>query len=217
MIKERAAAIKNKESWNIEDLLEIMTLLRSEDGCPWDREQTHKSIRKNLIEETYEVVEAIDNDDPCLMREELGDLLLQIVFHAEMAKEAGRFSFSDVSNDICKKLITRHPHIFGEITVENTEQVLTNWDSIKMQEKKQKSPGEAINSVSRALPALMRAEKMSSKAIKYEIDNSTLEDKIGDILLSISSICASNGIDSEKALYNACERMSERIKKDYET
>lgn len=130
---------KYKEKYNIEDLLTIMRLLRSEDGCPWDREQTHQSIRKNLIEETYEAAEAIDREDMPLLKEELGDVLLQVVFHARMEEEKGNFSFDDVADGICKKLIVRHPHIFADVTADNAEQVLANWDSIKKKEKGQQT------------------------------------------------------------------------------
>ena len=116
----------DSDSYTVADLLEIMKILRAEDGCPWDKEQTHESIRKNLIEETYEVVEAIDNSDDALMREELGDLLLQVVFHARIAQENGYFDFDDVCNDVCKKLIIRHPHIFADVEADTSEKVLEN-------------------------------------------------------------------------------------------
>lgn len=202
----------NKEKFDINDLLEIMKILRSENGCPWDREQTHKSIRADLIEETYEVVEAIDNDDPVLLREELGDLLLQVVFHSRIAKEEGYFDFNDVCNDVCEKMIVRHPHVFADVKAENTEQVLKNWDEIKMQTKSQKTPAESMDSVARTLPSLMRAQKLSKKAGKYGFDNRPLEQKIGDMLLELTAICAECKIDSEKALYDACERRLSDIK-----
>ena len=122
---------KQKEKYDINDLLEIMRLLRAPGGCPWDAQQTHMSIRKNLIEETYEVIEAIDKDDKELMTEELGDLLMQVVFHAQMEQEAGNFDFGDVTDGVCKKLIERHPHVFGEVEVSGVGDVLNNWDAIK--------------------------------------------------------------------------------------
>ena len=158
----------NKEKYDINDLLEVMKILRSENGCPWDREQTHKSIRADLIEETYEVVEAIDNDDPALLREELGDLLLQVVFHARIAEEDGIFNFSDVCNDVCEKMIVRHPHVFADVKADNTEEVLKNWDAMKMQTKDQKTPAQSMDSVARTLPSLMRAQKLSKKAGKEQ-------------------------------------------------
>lgn len=206
--------LKAKDEHRIGDLVDIMRVLRSEGGCPWDREQTHESIRKNLIEETYEVVEAIDNSNMTLMREELGDLLLQIVFHSRIAEENGHFNFDDVCNDICKKLILRHPHIFSDVKAETSEKVLDNWDKIKMQEKKQKTPVESMDSVSRALPSLMRAEKLASKAAKSGLDKTTLEEKVGQLLLLTASICKECDIDGEKALYDACEKMIEDKKKE---
>ena len=122
-----------KERYAVGDLLCIMELLRSK--CPWDREQTHKSIRKNFIEETYEAVEAIDNEDAGLLKEELGDVLLQVAFHAQIAKESDSFDFGDVCDAVCKKLITRHPHIFGAAKVKNAEQALQGWEEIKKKEK----------------------------------------------------------------------------------
>ena len=117
-----------KEKYSIEDLLEIMSLLRSENGCPWDKEQTHESIRKNFIEETYEAVEAIDQNDPEMLREELGDVLLQVVFHTQMEKEKGNFDFDDVCSEICQKLIVRHPHIFGDEQIGEAKAVANRWD-----------------------------------------------------------------------------------------
>jgi tetrapyrrole methylase family protein/MazG family protein len=149
-----------------------------------------------------------------LMREELGDLLLQVVFHARIAEENGYFNFDDVCNDICKKLIIRHPHIFSDVSADTSEKVLENWDKIKMKEKQQKTPVESMDSVSRALPSLMRAEKLASKAAKAGLDRSSLEEKVGDMLLIAASICKQCDIDSEKALYDACERMIEKKKEE---
>ncbi len=209
--------LKNKSQHKIEDLVEIMRILRAPGGCPWDIEQTHKSIRKNLIEETYEVVEAIDNEDMTLMREELGDLLLQVVFHARIAQENGYFNFDDVCNDVCKKLIIRHPHIFADVEADTSEKVLENWDKIKMKEKKQKTPVETMDSVSRALPSLMRAEKLASKAAKSGLDKTTLEEKVGQLLLLTASICKECDIDGEKALYDACEKMIDEKRQEENT
>lgn len=137
---------------------------------PWDREQDHHSIRRNFIEETYEVCEAIDNDDPVLLQEELGDVLLQVAFHARMEEEAGRFDFGDVCDGICKKLIVRHPHVFGETKVADSGEVLVNWDRIKERTKGQKTATETLRSVSAALPALMRSEKVQHRAAKVGFD-----------------------------------------------
>lgn len=159
-----------KEKYTYEDLLEIMRILRCPEGCVWDREQDHKSIRRSFIEETYEAVEAIDNDDPVLLQEELGDVLLQVVFHAQIEAEAGRFTMDDVADGICKKMIYRHPHVFGSVEVKNSDEVLTNWDALKQKEKHQKSTTETLESVTRSLPGLIRAEKVQHKAAKAGFD-----------------------------------------------
>lgn len=159
-----------KEKYTYEDLLEIMRILRCPEGCVWDREQDHKSIRRSFIEETYEAVEAIDNDDPVLLQEELGDVLLQVVFHAQVEAEAGRFTMDDVADGICKKMIYRHPHVFGSVEVKNSDEVLTNWDALKQKEKHQKSTTETLESVARSLPGLIRAEKVQHKAAKAGFD-----------------------------------------------
>lgn len=203
--------LKNQERYTVADLVTIMELLRSENGCPWDREQTHQSIRKNLIEETYEAVEAIDNADPVLMREELGDVLLQVVFHSRISEEAGEFTFDDVANDICRKLVVRHPHIFGDVKADTTEEVLTNWDAIKAETKQQTTVAETMMSVSKALPSLMRAEKLAKKAGKGGYGRSLYE-ICGDMLFDAAALCRENGIDPEKALYDACERRIEEVK-----
>ena len=127
---------KQKENYDIYDLIKIMKHLRSEDGCPWDREQSHESIRSNVIEEAYEVADAIDSGSREMLVEELGDLLLQVVFHARMDEEAGGFNFDDVCDGICKKLVYRHPHVFGDVNAETSDQVLKNWDALKKTEKK---------------------------------------------------------------------------------
>ena len=146
---------EEKDRYGFEDLVEIMKLLRSPEGCPWDREQDHKSIRKNFIEETYEVVEAIDNNDSELLKEELGDVLLQVVFHAQLESENGGFNIDDVCDGICKKLVVRHPHVFGDKSADSSTSALTNWDNVKMKTKSQKKQSEAMDSVSKALPSLM--------------------------------------------------------------
>ena len=139
-------------------LVRIMALLRAEDGCPWDREQTHESIRANMIEETYEVIEAIDNNDPVLLREELGDALLQIVFHARISEEAGDFNVADVIHDICAKLIHRHPHIFGNVQADTSEQVLSNWEAIKTEEKQRIGLSGTLNSIPPTTPNTSRTK-----------------------------------------------------------
>ena len=214
-MNEKARAMLEKENgkYTVNDLLTIMTLLRAEDGCPWDREQTHESIRKNLIEETYEVVEAIDNADMPLMREELGDLLLQVVFHAEIASEEGAFTFGDVTDEVCRKLIVRHPHIFAEVKADTSEAVLSNWDAIKEETKHRDSAFSVLDSVTKAMPSLMRAQKISKKAKKAGYPDS-LHVIVGDMLYAACALCEENGIDAEKALYDACERKIESVAKE---
>lgn len=157
---------EKKEHYTIDDLAEIVTLLRSEEGCPWDKVQTHKSIRSDLIEETYEVIEAIDQDDPEMLREELGDLLLQVVFHTCIETEQEHFTLEDVCTDICNKLIVRHPHVFSTVQADTTEEVLKNWDAIKKETKHQTTRTQTLEAVAKTLPALMRAQKVCKRAMK---------------------------------------------------
>ena len=177
-----------KDHYDVGDLLRIMELLRGEGGCVWDREQDHHSIRNNFIEETYEAVEAIDREDPALLQEELGDVLLQVVFHARMEEEAGRFTFSDVCDGICKKLIYRHPHVFGDVSVENSSQVLENWDKLKTVEKHQETAVSTLEAVSKALPALVRAAKVQKRAGKVGFEYPALSDALGDLRSEIAEL-----------------------------
>ena len=153
-----------KPQYGYEDLLEIIRLLRSEDGCPWDKAQTHQSIRRGLLEEAYEAAEAIDNDDPVLLKEELGDVLMQVVFHADIEADAGRFTIDDVCDGVVKKLLFRHPHVFGSECEDSPESVPVSWDKLKRQEKGQKTVADSMDSVARSLPGLWRAEKLQNKA-----------------------------------------------------
>ena len=154
----------------MDDLLKIMELLRSPGGCPWDRTQTHQSIRANLLEEAYEAADAIDHMDMSNLREELGDVLLQVVFHACIAEESGAFTFDDVVDGVCQKLVYRHPHVFGTADARDGSEALNVWDAQKRSEKGQKTTGDALDSVARALPALTRASKLQSKAAKAGFD-----------------------------------------------
>jgi len=153
-----------KEKYTIDDLLEIVRLLRAPDGCPWDRVQTHESIKKSMIEETYEAIEALDNNDDKGFANELGDVLLQVVFHAVMAKERNAFDFDDILKEVCDKLITRHTHVFGDKRAENAEDALKTWEENKKKEKRQKLYSETITDIPKGLPALMSAEKVQKKA-----------------------------------------------------
>ncbi len=214
-----------------------MEILRGENGCPWDREQTHESIRGNFIEETYEAVEAIDKKDTALLREELGDVLLQVVFHARMEEEAGSFDFGDVVNDICQKLIVRHPHIFSDVTVKDTEEVLDNWEAIKNRVKGTKTQTERLEAVPKVYPALMRSQKVGSRAAKAGMDYQSaetawkdleselaelqeavkeksqehIEEELGDLLFSVTNVARHLGIDSEYALTRSCDKFIKRF------
>ena len=226
-----------KSKYSMEDLLHIMQLLRAPGGCPWDREQTHESIRQNFLEETYEAVEAIDLKDKSLLREELGDVLLQVVFHAQMESEEGTFDFSDVVNDICQKLIIRHPHVFSDVSVQNSAEVLYNWDTIKMQTKEQHTQTEAMNSICKALPALMRSTKVQKKAAKVGFDwpdvsgalqkveeeaeelkeaigeknQRMMEEELGDLLFAVVNVSRFIGVDAELALNQASNKFISRF------
>jgi len=158
--------------------LEILTrVLRAPGGCPWDREQDHHSIRNDMIEECYEVVEAIDTDDNTLLREELGDLLFQVFFHAQIEAEKGNFTIDDVVQDICDKMIYRHPHVFADVKADTSEKVLENWETLKQAEKQRKDTKASMSAVPPMLPALMRASKIAGKALKEEYNFGT-EDEI---------------------------------------
>lgn len=231
-----------KDKYNFNDLREIMEILRGENGCPWDREQTHKSIRNNFIEETYEFIEGVDKDDAEIMKEELGDVLLQVVFHARMSEENGGFNIDDVADGICKKLIYRHPHIFSDTSVKNSDEVLKNWEELKKKEKGQKSASDSLKSVSKALPALVRASKIQAKAAKVGFDYgnaadalvkvreeadevscelekfassvpANIEEEIGDLLFAVVNVARLAGINSEQALYNANDKFERRFTK----
>ena len=161
---------EQKASYGLEDLAEIVRILREPGGCPWDREQDHHSIRRNLLEEAYEAAEAIDEESPEHLKEELGDVLLQVVFHARMEQEAGRFGLQDVADGVCKKLIYRHPHVFGDVAVSGSDEVLVNWEELKRKEKHQESAADSVDAVARSLPGLWRAEKVQKKAAKAGFD-----------------------------------------------
>lgn len=227
-----------KEAYNITDLIGIMRILRSPDGCPWDKVQTHESIRQNFIEETYEAVEAIDKGDSPLLREELGDVLMQVIFHSLMEEEEGRFNFDDVCDDVCKKLIIRHPHVFGNVEADTPDEVLRNWDAIKMQTKSQESYADSVDDVARSLPALMRAQKVQKRSAKSGMDfediesaadkvleehaellsavesddKAKTEDELGDLLFSVVNIARFVGADAELALSKATDKFAARFR-----
>lgn len=168
--------MKLKDKYTIEDLLEIIRRLREPDGCPWDRVQTHQSIKKDLIEEAYEVIDALDNKDDKMFANELGDLFLQVAFHSVLAEERKAFDFDAVLKELCDKLITRHTHVFGESHAENPEEALATWEANKKKEKGQKSYSEIIKDIPKGLPALMSAEKVQKKAKRSGFDWDNTED-----------------------------------------
>ena len=226
-----------KDSYGVKDLEEIVRLLRAPGGCPWDAEQTHQSIRRNMLEEAYEAVEAIDQDDPEHLKEELGDVLLQVVFHALMEQEAGRFDLDAVADGICKKLIFRHPHVFGEVSVSGTGEVLSNWEELKRKEKGQATNTDALEAVARSLPALWRAEKVQKKAKKAGFDwpdvsgaldklseeleelktavaeGTNVEEELGDLLFSAVNVSRFVKVDTEEALNGATDKFIGRFRK----
>ncbi|HIZ56178.1 MAG TPA: nucleoside triphosphate pyrophosphohydrolase [Firmicutes bacterium] len=228
-----------KEHYTIDDLIQIMALLRGENGCPWDKAQTHESIRKNFLEETYEVVEAIDLKDSALLREELGDVLLQVVFHARMEEEAGHFDFAEVCDQLCKKLVFRHPHVFGTVKAEDADEALQNWTAQKMEEKGQKTYTDTLNAAPKALPALMYAEKVQGRAAKAKFDypsleaalvdleselvefkdallggdSAQIEEEFGDLLFSCVNVSRFAHLDPENSLYRAVQKFIRRFSK----
>lgn len=197
--------------YTFEDFVEIIRRLREPDGCPWDREQTHESIRKNLVEEAYEMVEAIDSKNPEKIADESGDVLLQVVLHAQIAKDNGEYDINDVTDIVSRKMIHRHPHVFGDTTVKNSEDVIDNWAAIKRADREQKTVAEELKGVSKYIPTLMRAQKIYKKAIKTGYDykvNSTdkSETEIGKMLFDVAAACAKSGIDPEIALSGYIEK-----------
>ena len=156
-----------KQHYTAEDLVEIVRILRRPDGCPWDRAQTHQSIRKNFLEETCEALEAIDADDPQLLREELGDVLMQVAFHAVLEEEQGRSTFEDICREVCEKLVYRHPHVFAPAAERNAG--INGWDALKNKEKGRRTLADELDSVPATLPALMRAQKLQKRAAGHGI------------------------------------------------
>lgn len=177
-----------KDKYEFKDLLEIMKLLRSKEGCPWDREQTHESLKKYLIEETYEVLEAIDLKDRDKLVEELGDLLLQIVFHARIGEEEGLFNMDDIINGICRKMVMRHTHVFGGATAQTADDVINNWEALKKEEKGLKKQTDVLKGVPANLPALMRSYKVQQKAAQVGFDWENIEDVFAKVDEEISEL-----------------------------
>lgn len=224
-----------KNSYNVYDFKKIITLLRSENGCPWDKEQTHESIRRNFIEEVYEVIEAIDEKNTEHLKEELGDVLMQVIFHTDIEDELGNFNLDDVADNACKKLILRHPHVFGSTSAENSDEVLVNWEKIKREEKHQATVTDSLNAVAKSLPALWRAEKVQKKAAKAGFDwrdisgavdklqeeldelkeaiktGTGAEEELGDLLFSAVNAARFLNTDPEDALNLSCDKFINRF------
>ncbi len=226
-----------QDSYGLNDLEKIVTILRAPGGCPWDGEQTHESLRRGLIEESCEVIEAINEQNPEHLKEELGDVLLQVVFHADIEREAGRFTLDDVADGICKKLIFRHPHVFGDVQVSGSDEVLVNWDELKREEKHQESYTDTLTSVAKSLPALWRAEKVQKKAKKAGFDwsdaqgavdklseelselkeamaqGTNIHEELGDLLFAAVNVSRFVEADPEEALNAATEKFISRFAK----
>ena len=229
-----------KDNYTIDELLEIMSFLRSEQGCPWDREQTHQSLRENMIEEAYETVDAIDSGSPERLCDELGDVLMQVVFHAQMASEQNRFNFSDVVAAICRKLITRHTHLFGSDQASTAEAVIDNWEKNKKREKGHTNQTQVLQDVPKTLPALQRSYKIQQKAAHVGFDwsdvsgpkqkileelkeieaaiqqtdkrpNDSLESEVGDLLFSVVNYARHLRIQPELALNRSTEKFISRF------
>lgn len=221
-----------KESYDLRDFVALVSYLRSPNGCPWDQVQTHESIRRNFLEETYEACEAIDAGDLVHMREELGDVLMQVLFHTDIEREAGHFDIDDVADAACKKLVYRHPHVFRR-----DEPDAPDWDTMKQRERAQTTTAEAMDSVARSLPALWRCDKIQTKAAKTgfewpdvhaaldKVDEETRElraavasgdteaigDELGDLLFAAVKVARFAGIDPEQAAHAACEKFIRRF------
>lgn len=218
-----------KSRYNMDDFRRLIHLLRQKDGCPWDSVQTHASIRNNFLEETYEVCEAIDNDDIALLREELGDVLMQVIFHASIEEDAGHFNLDDVADSACKKLIFRHPNLFA------SEENSLSWEELKQQEKGYTTRTQTLDAVARSLPSLWRAGKIQKRAAAAGFDwpdvlpcldkadeelselrqavndNSNMEEELGDLLFAVVNVARHLGIDPERALNRASDKFISRF------
>ncbi len=226
---------ENKQSYDIHDFRKILELLRGEGGCPWDAQQTHVSIRRNMLEEAYEAVAAIDSGDRDNLLEELGDVQMQVLFHARMEEEIGSFDFDDVCDAACRKLLYRHPHVFGDVTATNEQEALLAWDEMKRREKSQKTTAKTMEDVAETLPALWRAEKIQKKARKVgfdwpdwqgardkiseelaELDDAIAQGgdvagELGDLLAACVNLARFLDVDPEQALHGSCDRFVKRF------
>ena len=220
----RIETLCNKTRYTFEDLRTVVEILRSPEGCPWDKEQTHDSIRMNFLEEVYEAVETIDNKDLAGMREELGDVLFQVAFHSRIAEEDGWFDLEEVCDEICRKMIIRHPHVFGDTVAETSEKVLNNWEKIKAETKKQETLYDRLAAVPVTFPALMKAQKLIHRTEKYGVsvptgsyDFSKSENReaaVAEELWQLLSAADKAGVDAESALRHLSERFIQNHKND---
>lgn len=222
---------------NLEELIDVIAKLRAPSGCPWDRAQTHESLRPNMLEEAYEAVDAIDDGDTLHLREELGDVLLQVLLHSQIASEVGEFTLDDVAKELKDKIIHRHPHVFGNAHLETAEEVKDTWDKLKAEEKKERK--SAMDGITRCQAALMSAQKISKRAVKTgfewpnenslydciksefdefkeakdENDKTHMEEEMGDILFAVVNLARWNKIDAEQALLKANKKFEKRFRK----
>ena len=227
---------EEKAHYDLQDLRQIVHLLRAPGGCPWDRAQTHLSDRRNFLEEAYEAAEAFDRDDPALMCEELGDVLMQVAFHAQIEAERGRFTMANVVDGVARKLVYRHPHVFGDVQADTSQQVLANWDVLKRREKGQQTTAQALDAVARSLPGLWRAEKLQSKAARDGFDwpdisgaldkldeevselhraaagDGDVTEELGDVLFAAVKVGRFAGVDPEVAIHGTCEKFIRRYR-----
>ena len=227
-----------KEKYDLADFIRIIDVLRSPGGCPWDIKQTHESLKRNAVEEAWEVCDAIDEGSMEHLREELGDLLMQVIFHASIEKEKGGFDLDDVSDEAVKKLVHRHPHVFADTKADTPEEVLANWDAIKRADRGQKSVASAMDGIPKGLPGLMRSEKIQNKAAKLGFDwpNVTgaldklreevgelqegidandlenIKEELGDVLFSAVNVARFYKLDSEEIMRAACEKFIRRFR-----
>lgn len=225
-----------KPVYGMDDLVAMLRILRAPGGCPWDMAQTHASNRRNFLEEAYEAAEAFDRDDPALMCEELGDVLMQVLFNIHMEEDAGRFTTDDVTDHVVRKLLYRHPHVFSNVRADTPDEVLVHWEQLKRAEKGQQTTGDALDAVARSLPALWRADKLQSKAAKAGFEfagvsgalqkldeeirelreavetGGDVEEELGDALFAAVKVGRFRGVDPESALNRACEKFIRRFR-----
>ena len=227
-----------KEKYDLNDFIRIIDVLRGPGGCPWDIKQTHESLKLNAVEEAWEVVDAIDEGSAAHLREELGDLLMQVIFHASIEKERGGFTLDDVADEAVKKLVHRHPHVFADVKADTPEEVLTNWDAIKRADRGQQSTDSVMDGIPKGLPGLMRSQKIQNKAgklgfdwpdvsgamdkLREEVgelqegidagDVENIKEEIGDALFSVVNVARFFKVDSEECMHAACAKFIRRFR-----